>query len=147
MKAACSRSTNPMFMAFRHKVGVSRTCGDVMVDATVGRRRAPRHYLRAPGAYRTGSGTLRAVHLTDLSKVGCRFADPSARLYVGTQLTVKIGNLGAVDATVVWIDGVKVGIRFNQELYEPLFDHLLQEFHHQHAGLERRTFDRGSAQA
>lgn len=113
-----------------------------MGDATVGRRRAPRHYLRAPGAYRTGSGTLRPVQLTDLSKVGCRFADPTARLYVGTQLTVKIGDLGAVDATVVWIDGVKVGVRFNQELYEPFFDHLLHEFRHQPATLERRTISR-----
>lgn len=109
-----------------------------MDDATVGRRKAPRHSLRAPGAYRTGSGTLRPVQLCDLSKVGCQFTDPSARLYVGTQLTIRIGDLGAVDATVVWLNGTKVGIRFNQELYEPLLDHLVVAFRQPGDGLERR---------
>ena len=94
-------------------------------DRVVGRRRAKRQQLSAAGFYRTGSGTPRNVILTDISKTGCRFVDVTNRLYVGTQLTLKIGAVGPIDAVVAWIDNRVVGVRFNAPLYESFLDHLV----------------------
>jgi hypothetical protein len=104
----------------------------------VGRRRARRFQILASGTYRTGSGSARTVHLTDLSQTGCRFIDPRNGLAVGTRLTVKIGGVGPFDALVYWIDGAVVGLRFCDQLYPPYFDHLLAAWTPPAGQFERR---------
>jgi hypothetical protein len=101
---------------------------DVVNEHLIGRRRDRRHQICAAGAYRTGSGSARAVQLTDLSLTGCRFVDTSRRLYVGTRLTVKIADVGPFDALVSWIDGASVGLRFVDPLYPPYFERLTESW-------------------
>ena len=113
-----------------------------MDSPSIGRRKARRHAISVSGAYRTGSGTARAVELRDVSETGCRFIDATRRLYVGTQLTVRLGDLGPFDATVAWTDEAMVGLRFNQDLYEPLLEHLRAAFPYRTGELERRRIGR-----
>ncbi len=108
----------------------------------IGRRRARRRAITAQGSYRTGAGTARPVELCDVSEIGCRFVDPKNRLYVGTQLVVKVATLGPFDAVVAWMDGVSVGVRFNQPIYGPLLDHLCDQYMSQPNELERRRMAR-----
>jgi hypothetical protein len=112
---------------------------DQVDEFRIGRRRDRRHQICVAGAYRTGSGTARAVELTDLSLTGCRFIDPSNRLAVGTRLTVKIGQVGPFDALVSWIDGSSIGLRFIDRLYAPYFEQLVERWPPGPRGLERRV--------
>lgn len=112
-------------------------------EFSIGRRRDRRHQISVAGAYRTGSGSARAVELTDLSLTGCRFIDPSNRLSVGTRLTVKIGQVGPFDALVSWIDGSSIGLRFIDQLYAPYFEQVVQRWPPAPRELERRLNHRG----
>jgi hypothetical protein len=111
-------------------------------EHNIGRRRDRRHAISAGGTYRTGSGSARAIELTDLSVTGCRFIDNSNRLYVGTRLTVKIGKVGPFDALVSWIDGTSVGLRFIDKLYPPYFEQLVASWPPTQRSLERRSTPR-----
>lgn len=116
---------------------------DQIIERRIGRRRDRRHQICVAGSYRTGSGTARAVQLTDLSVTGCRFLDNSNRLSVGTRLTVKIGQIGPFDALVSWIDGSSIGIRFLDKLYRPYFEQLVSTWPPGPRELERRLNRRG----
>lgn len=111
---------------------------DLSHETRIGRRRDRRHPISVAGSYRTGSGSARAVELTDLSLTGCRFLDPSNRLAVGTRLTVKIGQVGPFDALVSWIDGSSIGLRFTDRLYRPYFEQLVSRWPPPTRELERR---------
>lgn len=109
-----------------------------MDNIAIGRRSARRHTISVPGSYRTGAGEPRVVELWDVSEEGCRFQDRANRLYVGTRLTIKVGDIGPIDATVAWIDNTMVGLQFCQALYEPLLAHLRTTGSPPRGVLERR---------
>jgi hypothetical protein len=108
------------------------------IDEDVGRRRAVRYRVHAPGSYRTGSGTAQSVELFNISELGCQFLDRTRRLSAGTQLSVRIGNLGPFDARVAWVDGANIGLRFNTPLYAPYLKQILDALPEHHRQFERR---------
>jgi hypothetical protein len=91
-------------------------------------RHAERHEISIIGrVFRTGTGA-RDVTVLDLSEQGCRFHDRFGNLPKGTPLTIKLGPVGPVEATVMWSRGEYVGVQFRSPLYPSVLEHIRQHF-------------------
>lgn len=87
-------------------------------------RRKPRHAISVEGRYRTGTGVPKDVDILDLSETGCRFFDRFGRMTPGTEISLRIGPIGPVIATVRWCRQQVVGVEFETPLYGPVFEHI-----------------------
>lgn len=87
-------------------------------------RRKPRHAVSVQGRYRTGTGVPKDVDILDLSETGCRFFDRFGRMAPGTEISLRIGPIGPVVATVRWCKQQIVGVQFENPLYGPVFEHI-----------------------
>ena len=87
-------------------------------------RSEDRHKTLIPGRYRMGKGLVRTVTITDLSEKGCCFHDRFGRLSPGDYLTVRIGPVGPVEASVVWHKNHVTGIEFKDKLHPSVLDHI-----------------------
>lgn len=77
------------------------------------------------GRYRYGRGLAKDVIVTDLSRSGCKFFDRFCNLDPGTIISIRIGSVGPLEATVRWSKNTVVGVQFEQALHESVFDHML----------------------
>jgi hypothetical protein len=93
-------------------------------DDNIGKRMASRTRVGIEGRYRTGSGIPRDVWITDLSKTGCRFYDRFGTMQQGKAITIKIGTVGPIPATVRWWDNHVNGVQFEQPLHDSVFEHI-----------------------
>lgn len=82
-----------------------------------------RHGLTLAGRVFTASGS-REVTVLDLSERGCRFRDATGRLFEGARMTIKLGEVGPIEAMVMWTDGTFVGVRFANALYPSVMQHI-----------------------
>lgn len=87
-------------------------------------QRDERRRIGIVGRYRTGSGIARDVWITDLSRTGCRFFDRFGTMQPGKALTLKIGSVGPLPATVRWWENQVNGVQFEQPLHESVYDHI-----------------------
>lgn len=90
-------------------------------------RREQRHHVAVEGRYRTGSGVPKDVSVLDISERGCRFFDKFGSLIPGAQITVRIGPIGPIAATVKWAERQVVGVEFENPIYGPVLDHIRNE--------------------
>lgn len=87
-------------------------------------RSKPRHPVSVEGRYRKGTGVAKDVEILDLSETGCRFFDRFGRMVPGTEISLRIGPIGPVVATVRWCKNQVVGVQFETPLYGPVFEHI-----------------------
>lgn len=87
-------------------------------------RREERHHIAVEGRYRTGSGVPKDVSVLDISECGCRFFDKFGNLLPGAQITIRIGPIGPIAATVKWAERQVVGVEFENPIYGPVLDHI-----------------------
>lgn len=90
-------------------------------------RSAPRHDISIVGKLRTGTGK-RDVTIVDLSDRGCRIYDRMGYLPANLSVTIKIGPIGPIDATVRWQDQPYAGLLFQNPLYPAVLDHIRAHF-------------------
>lgn len=90
-------------------------------------RCAERHDISIQGRLRTGNGK-REVMIVDLSKRGCRIHDPAGSLAEDMRVTIRIGPVGPVDATVRWRVLPFAGIHFDNPLHTAVLDHIREHF-------------------
>ena len=83
------------------------------------------------GTLRTGTGK-REVTIVDLSEQGCRIFDRLGYLSPNLSVTIKIGPVGPIDATVRWQEQPYAGIRFNNPLYPAVLEHIRGHFDLRH---------------
>ena len=93
-------------------------------DENIGKRQSARKNVGIEGRYRTGAGVPRDVWVTDLSKTGCRFYDRFGTMQAGKAITIKIGNVGPIPATVRWWDNHTNGVQFEQPLHDSVYEHI-----------------------
>ena len=86
-----------------------------------------RHEITIVARIRTPTGS-RDVTIEDLSGKGCKFADRSGYLAVGTPITVKLGPIGPIESLVRWREGKKAGVEFATPLHPSVLDHIRQHF-------------------
>ncbi|WP_239807302.1 PilZ domain-containing protein [Croceicoccus hydrothermalis] len=94
------------------------------MDERAGRRDKERYHVNASCQIRVGAGTPIQAEVTDLSEAGCACATPSVWMRSGAQVTIRIGSLGPIDATIRWVNDRQVGIEFHRPVYGPVFEHL-----------------------
>ena len=91
-------------------------------------RRSERWSLAAEVTLRrTGRASFR-VTVLDISSYGCRL-DVVDRPEVNERVWVKFGGLDAIESTVCWVDGFKIGIEYANPMHPAVFDQLLNGFH------------------
>ena len=86
-----------------------------------------RHELTIFGRLYTGKGS-RDVTILDLSESGCRFHEPHSQLKENTLVTIKIGPVGPIEASVRWSRGEHVGLQFSNPLYPSVLEHIRDHF-------------------
>ena len=77
-------------------------------------RRDDRFEIAIEGRYRTGTGVPKDVRILDISESGCRFYDRFGRLEPDKEISIRIGPIGPVVATVRWCVNHVVGIEFQR---------------------------------
>lgn len=89
-------------------------------------RREDRHLVQVAGAYRSREGGSRDVWIKDISETGCRFFDKFSILKVGTEVLVKLGNIGPIPAHVRWREDNIVGAEFVTKLHPSVMGHIVE---------------------
>jgi hypothetical protein len=103
------------------------TRADPIPSDLVIEREKPRQELTIIGRIFTVGGS-REVTIRDLSETGCHFLDLANDLKPDTRLTIKIGTIGPIEATVRWRKSRSVGIQFKTALYPSVFEHICEQF-------------------
>lgn len=80
--------------------------------------------VKLQGRYRYGSGMAKDVVVEDLSRRGCKFFDRFSNLRPGSIISIRIGSVGPLHATVKWTEKMVVGVQFDQPLHESILDHM-----------------------
>lgn len=90
-----------------------------------------RQELRLPveitSKYRTGSGQAHIVRVSNLSRSGCLLHQNYSVLRPGKMLTIRLGEIGPIEAVVRWQDGLKIGLEFLTPLHQAMMDHLSRQ--------------------
>ena len=94
------------------------------METRVGRREKERFDVNVMGTLRTGAGTPIQAEITDLSENGCACRVNSMWLKSSAHASLRIGDLGPIDATIRWVNDRQVGIEFHRPVYGPVFEHL-----------------------
>lgn len=84
-----------------------------------------RHTVDFQGRYRTGNGLAKDVAIGDLSAHGCRFYDRFSNLSVGDYISIRIGNIGPIDAQVRWTRQFYAGVQFKSPLHPSVLAHMV----------------------
>ncbi|GEM_PF-2287117 len=88
--------------------------------------------LRSPveltGRFRTGSGRMHVVRVSDLSVSGCRLHQNFSLLEVGKTIMMRLADIGPIESVVRWKNGMDVGVSFQQPLHPAVLDHLLARY-------------------
>ena len=87
-------------------------------------RRENRYNVAVAASFRNGTGTSRAVRITNLSARGCRFNSHDGRLVKGAFVTLSFGRAGSQEGRVKWRTGDTHGVRFDQPLEPAALDHI-----------------------
>ncbi|MGE5953554.1 MAG: PilZ domain-containing protein [Qipengyuania vulgaris] len=88
-------------------------------------RREQRYSISVPGRYRKGTGVRYNVAIKDLSEYGCQFSDLVGRIDAGDEITIRIGEIGPLDARVKWVVKREIGVEFDQPLYPSVLEHII----------------------
>jgi hypothetical protein len=88
-------------------------------------RREQRIPVEILSRYRTGSGRVHTVHVSNLSQTGCLLHQNFSVLEQGKVLTIRLGEIGPIDSIVRWKKGLEVGIEFTTPLHPSVFDHIV----------------------
>lgn len=65
--------------------------------------------------------------LLDLSTAGCSFLDATTSFQPGDQVWLKMEGLEAWRGTVRWVNGARVGIKFERPFYPAVLNHLVDK--------------------
>ncbi|NBB26280.1 hypothetical protein GVM20_14200 [Porphyrobacter sp. SLTP] len=86
-------------------------------------RSAERHDVSIIGRLRTAKGAS-TVTIHDLSKDGCQIYDELGLHSQGDRVTIRIGSIGPIGATVMWSKNRRLGVRFEHALHAYVVDHI-----------------------
>ncbi len=94
------------------------------MDSDIGRRDKTRKILSVPGKIRTGRGVPHRVAITDVSEGGCRIIESNIRIEAGSNVSIRVGNLDPIYASVRWTQNGVIGLEFQQPLCGPLVENM-----------------------
>jgi hypothetical protein len=80
------------------------------------------------GRLRSPSGYVNEIHIRDLSIGGCLIVRRSLPIRVDDRVLVSLPQLRSLPARVIWIEEGEAALAFEEALYEPVVEHLRQQF-------------------
>lgn len=101
----------------------TQTCQKENAKRQIIERAAERHDVSVIGRLRTSKGAT-SVTIHDLSKDGCQIYDDLAAHTQGDRVTIRIGTIGPIGATVMWCSGKRLGVKFENALHPYVVDHI-----------------------
>lgn len=75
---------------------------------------------------RTLSGMRDQGRISDLSTTGCCVQTNSLFFRVGSRVVIRPEGMEGLTGVVRWIAGDKAGVEFDQKLYGPVFEHIVE---------------------
>ena len=90
-------------------------------------RRDKRYSISVAGRYRRGTGVRFNIAITDLSEYGCQFADLVGRVHPEDKISIRIGEIGPIDAQVRWVERRQVGVQFANPLYPSVLEYIIAQ--------------------
>ena len=91
-------------------------------------RREIRLPVRMQGRYRSGNGRVHDVQVSNLSAAGCRMFQNHSWLDIGDVISLRVENIGPIDAIVRWKDRTEMGVEFLTPLHPSVLEHLASHF-------------------
>lgn len=79
-----------------------------------------------PAQCRVTSGLRDSGEISDISTQGCCIRTDSLLLRVGAHVVIRPHGMEALGGTVRWIARDCAGVEFDQAIYAPIVDHLVQ---------------------
>lgn len=80
------------------------------------RRRESRLVVEVPGSYREADGPAHEIVFGAISAGGCRLSKIEPHLAVGDVVSLHLGAIGPVLATIRWRDDTAAGVEFHEAL-------------------------------
>lgn len=90
-------------------------------------RKSERHPLASEVTLRRAGKISFRVGVLDISSSGCRL-DVVDRPEVDERVWIKFEGLEAIESTVCWVAGFKVGLKYANPIHPAVFDRLLERF-------------------
>jgi hypothetical protein len=79
------------------------------------------------------------VTITDLSEGGCCIIESGSALSEGSIVSIRVGRLDPIEATVRWVKDNQLGLEFQRPIYGPVFDNIRAILAESDEKPERRT--------
>ncbi|OBX19231.1 hypothetical protein A9995_08910 [Erythrobacter sp. QSSC1-22B] len=112
------------------------------MDSDIGRRDKTRKTLSLPGKIRMGRGIPQRVAITDLSEGGCRVIQANIRIKADSNVSIRVGNLDPIYASVRWTQNGAIGLEFQQPLCGSLVENMRAILAGAEVRMERRAWMR-----
>jgi len=77
---------------------------------------------------RLSSGTMNDIQILDINEAGCLAMTRMMRIESGDRLLVKLPGLEFKAAYVAWAEEGQAGFTFEEPLYGPVIQHMLDRF-------------------
>lgn len=126
-KAAPKPPSPPVASTTQPRASIATEAPVPLTPKVLKARASTRHQLTIVGRIFTTRGS-RDVTILDLSETGCQFDAPGSLLQPENRLTIKLGPIGPVEATVRWNHGNRFGIEFISPLYPSVLEHIRAHF-------------------
>jgi hypothetical protein len=93
-----------------------------LLEFVVDRRRENRLFVEVPGSYRKSDARLREIVFGAISPSGCRLDHVEAHIGVGDVITLNLGPIGPLKATIRWRRDDEAGVEFHETLEHAIVD-------------------------
>jgi hypothetical protein len=77
---------------------------------------------------RSRTGLVNEVNVLDLSLAGCLIEKQAMVIRLEDRVLLKLPGLRYLPAAVVWIEDGRAGLVFEEQLYEPVLNHVVRSF-------------------
>lgn len=81
-----------------------------------------------PARLRNRHGSVAEVNVLDVSLAGCLIERRGHSVSVDDRVLIRMGDLGFLPGTIIWVEENEIGMVFETELYEPVLDRLRRSF-------------------
>lgn len=81
---------------------------------------------------RSRTGRVNEVNVMDLSLAGCLIEKQALVIRLAERILIKLPGLRYLPAHVAWIEDRHAGLVFEEQLYEPVLNHVVKSFMARH---------------
>jgi hypothetical protein len=92
------------------------------MEMAMERRRDSRLFVEVPGSYDGAGAPARDIVFAEISATGCRLNKVAPHLGVGAVISLNLGPIGPLKATIRWRHNDRAGVEFHEALDPAIVD-------------------------